>query len=142
MARTMGIHETQVDIGSQEWQIIVPTIPDQHISFRFGDTQNSLIVDPSIDDRALLHVRGVFLAFFNGTVVLLQIVKRRKALHALGGEVAVGHRVAHDHGVETMLAQECDHTAGHRTFATASPHRTHGDHRHLAGQHRRVDPEA
>jgi hypothetical protein len=125
MPWTMWIHETEVDNRVDERQIIVPSVPDNHLSFRFGGTQDGLIIDASINHRPLLHVRFVFLAFFDGTVLPIQVIKRRKALDALCCKVSVRHGVAQHDGMQAMRAPESHHASGDSTFATPryAPHR-------------------
>ena len=83
MPGAMRIDQAEVEIGSEKRQAIVPTVPDNDLSFRLGHMENGGIIHPGIDYRVLFQMRFIFLAFFDRAVVPIQVCEGGKALQPL-----------------------------------------------------------
>jgi hypothetical protein len=88
----VGHHNRQV--GLVEGEVVVAAVPQDDIHFLFGLAQDGFVIHAGIDDNAVIEVRFVFLALFNGAFVLIQVGVIGEALHLLLDQVAVGHGVA------------------------------------------------
>ncbi len=75
------------------------------------------VIDAGENDHAFPYMLFVFFALLDGAVVAVAVFHRGEALHRLGSEIAVGHRMAHDDGVKLALFQNCRDASNHRVFA-------------------------
>ena len=120
----MRVGHDDVQIGLVEGGVVVAAIPNNHIRFRFGAAQDGFVIHPRINHCPHLDVQLIFLALFDGAIVLFHVFIGGEALHSLFGQIAIGHGVAHGHNTAVAhLLQQPHHLA--RCLALAAP-RAHG----------------
>ena len=71
----------------------------------------------------------VLFHFLDRALVLLEILDRGEALHGLGREIAVGHRVADGHDLLAHVLEDLRHAPGCLRFAATGADRADRDHR-------------
>ncbi len=135
--RPVGINDDNLEVGTEEGQVVIAAVPDDDVGFLLGLAQDGLIIDAGEDDRATLDVRFVLLTLLDGAVGTIHIGVGGKALHGLGGEIAIRHGVAHsDHTLIAQLAlQNIEHLARGLALAAAGAHGADGDDRPRRRQH-------
>ena len=129
VAGTQGVGHHYQQVRQEEGQVIVAAIPEDDIGLLLRLAQDGFVVDPGEDDAAGLEVRLVLLAFLDGGVVAGQIVAIAEALHALCGEIAVGHGMADHHRCQPTPGQQRRHGARGLALAGTGAHRAHRDDR-------------
>ena len=94
MRRTQRIAHNDIEVGFYKGEIIVATVPEYQVRLGLRGLQNCLVVHPGKDHQALSHIRLVLLSLLYRAVVQIQVRQGSEALHRLGAQVAVRHRVA------------------------------------------------
>src|SRR5262249_56140800 len=94
--------------------------------------------DAGEDEVALGEVRLVLLALLDRRVGLLEILVALEALHALRGEIAVGHRMAQNGDTLAALTEQPRDVARRLALAGARSHCTDRDDRLPRREHRVV----
>jgi hypothetical protein len=87
------VDDHEVQVGPQEGEVVVAAVPDDDVRLGLRLLEDRRVVDAGEDDAAGLQVGLVLLALLVGAAGLLEIRAAGEALHPLGGEVAIGHRV-------------------------------------------------
>ncbi len=141
MAGTQRVDDGNHEVGDEEGEVVVATVPDDDVTFCLGLAQDLLVVDPGVHHHA--HADGllVLLPFLQTGVGSVDVGHRCEALHSHVLEVAVGHRVAHEGDPEPRLEEDLAHPTGGLALATPSPHGTDGHDRLDASQHCGIRPE-
>src|SRR5439155_10613983 len=114
-----------LDVRLVEGQVVVAAVPDDDVGLTLRLLQDGAVIDAGIDDRAVLEVRLVFLAFFDGALVPVEVLEGGEALHALLHEIAVGHRVTHRHDAPPLVEELPADAARRLALARAGAHRAH-----------------
>jgi hypothetical protein len=96
---------------------------------------------PAKTTVARLDVVFVFFALLDRALVLIEVLHGVVALHALGDEITVGHRVPHNGDAQVLGAEQFADLAGRLALAAARADGADGDDGLLRLDHRRVDVE-
>ena len=129
VAGTVRVGDGDVQVGGVEAEVVVAAVPEDDVGFLLGLAHDGLVVDAGVDHVAGHDVRLVLLHLLDGALVLLEVVDRRVALHALGDEVAVRHGVTDADDLLAGLAQHGLDLARGLALAGAGAHGADGDHR-------------
>jgi hypothetical protein len=97
-------------------------------------------IRPYLRRQAERQIGLVFLAFFQGAVGGVEVGARREALHGLGREIAVGHRVAQHRRTPAGGNEAACEVARGLRLAAAGTHGTHRDDRPGRFKHRAPRP--
>jgi len=116
-------------IGNIEREVIIPAVPKDNIHFLFSLAQDGFVIDASVHNHTIVNVRFVFLALFNGALVLFQVSIRGKTLHFLLYQVPIGHGMADGCHLVAHIPQDQGNTAGGLAFARTGADRTDRNHR-------------
>ena len=141
----VGIDQDDLEIRSIKGQVVVAAVPEHDVGLALGGPEDLLVVDAGEHHVAGPDVRLVLLHLFDGAVVPREIFEGGEALHGLRGEIAIGHRVAHDGDGATALGEQTRNMPRGRALADAGAHGAHADHGSLGSEHgavRRQEPEA
>ena len=138
-AERVGYGDEQV--GLVEREVVVAAVPQDNVGLRLGLAQDGLVVDAGVEDAAGVEVRLVFLSFLDRGLVAIEIGVGGVALDPLRHEVAVGHRMAHDHDLETLLLEQLRQVARGLALARAGARGARGHDWLGARQHRPRRPE-
>ena len=84
-----------MQVGLEEWEIVVAAILDNDVRLRLGLLQDRLIVNAAKHDIAKRKVRFILLALLGRTTRGIQICARGEALHAFLLEITIRHRMTH-----------------------------------------------
>ncbi len=134
----MRIDEHDLQIGLHEGEVVVASVPENDVGFRFGLPEDPFIVHPCEHDITLPEMGLVFFPLLDGAVRLPKVLQRSKPLDRLLRQVAVWHGMT-DHGdPHAGLSKPPRRRARERTFPRPRPHGADGDHRFGGAQHRRV----
>ena len=132
----VGHHDRQV--GLVEGEIVVAAIPQDDIHFLLGLAQDGFVIHAGVDDHAVIEVRFVLLALFDGALVLVQVGIIGEALHLLRDQVAVGHGVADGGHLVAHVAQDQRNAPGGLALARTGAHRADRNDRLGRFEHGRV----
>ena len=141
VARPVRIDQHDVDRRLNERQIVVPPVPDDHVGFRLGLSQNPFVVHPGEHDRPRRQMRLVFFPFLDRATGPVEILQRPEPLYRLRREISVRHRMAENGGTQPPRPAPPGYRARERAFPRPGPHRTDGDHRLRRPQHGRTRPQ-
>src|SRR5208282_935161 len=75
------------------------------------------------------NVRFIFLAFFDGALLKVEILHGGESLNSLRRKISIGHGMSNNHWPSTLAAQLSRDQARHRTLAASGSHRAHGNDR-------------
>ena len=76
-----------------------------------------------------MNMRLIFFAFFDRTLLHIEVFHRGEALHRLRCQIAVWHRMADYNGRQSVSPQFRGDEARYRTLTASGPHRTDRDNR-------------
>ena len=95
MAGAQRVDDGDLEVGDEEGEVVVASVPDDNVTFCLGLAQDLLVVDPGVHHHA--HADGllVLLSFLQAGMGGVDLGHRCEALHSHGLEVPIGHRVAH-----------------------------------------------
>jgi hypothetical protein len=130
------IDDDDEEVRAVEREIVVAAIPQDDVRLGLGRPQDLGVVHPGVHHSTGVEVGLVLLALLDRRPVEREVLVRREALDPLALEVAVGHRVAHDHDAQAPLLEEDRDPAGRLALACAGARRADRDDRTPAGQHR------
>ena len=141
VAGPQRVDDGDLEVGDEEGEVVVASVPDDDVALCLGLAQDLLVVDPGVHHHA--HADGllVLLPFLQAGMGGVDLGHRCEALHSHGLEVPIGHRVAHEGDPEPRLEEYLAHPAGGLALATPGPHGADGHHRLDARQHRGRWPE-
>ncbi len=137
----MGVEHHEVEIGTEEGEVVVAAVPDDDVDVALGPLENRRIVDARVDRRAHGDVGLVLLALLDRGLRSVEIRVAGEALHRLLLEVAVGHRMPDGGDAQSPLEQPADDEAGQSALAHARAHRADREDRDRRLEHRRARPE-
>jgi hypothetical protein len=83
VAGAVRVSDDNLQVRNVEGEVVVAAIPQDDVDFFFGGAQDFLVIDTGIDDHAVIDVRFVLFALFDGAFVLVQVVVVREALYFL-----------------------------------------------------------
>ena len=89
VTRTMRVDHDDVDVRLDERRVVVAAVPQNDVGFRFGRSQDPLVVDAGKDEIALGEVRLVLLALLDGRIGCVEVLVALEPLHGLPRQVAV-----------------------------------------------------
>jgi hypothetical protein len=141
VAGPQRVDDRDPDVRLVERRVVVAAVPDDHVGLFFGLAEDRLEVDTGEDDVARLDVVFVFFALLDRALVLIEVLHGVVALHALGDEITVGHRVPHNGDAQVLGAEQFADLAGRLALAAARADGADGDDGLLRLDHRRVDVE-
>ena len=124
-----------------EREVVVPAVPEQDVALRLRLRQDVGVVDAGVDDRAGRDVRLVLLALLDRGLVAVEVLERRVALHALGVQVAVRHRVPHRDDPLARVLQHAGDRARRLALAGAGAHGADRHDGNVGIEHGRVRPQ-
>ena len=139
--RAQGVGHHEVHRGPEEGKVVVAAVPDQHVAFAGGSLEDRGVVDTGVHHRPPREVRFVLLAFLDRRVGAVEVLVGSEPLHALGGEIAVGHGMSDDDRSLPRGGERVDDPSRRLALAGPRPHGAHGHHRDRRVEHRRVRPE-
>lgn len=99
------IDHNDLKIGLVERRVIVAAIPQNHVGFFLGGTQNLFVIHTGINHGAFADVRFVLLAFFDRALLQVEIFEGGEALDRLRREVAIGHGMPDNDGLASVFAK-------------------------------------
>ena len=76
VAEAQRIGHDDVEIGAVERQVVVPTVPEDHVCVRLHLLENLRIVHAGVDDGSVHDVRLVFLDLLDRAFVTLEVGQR------------------------------------------------------------------
>ena len=135
VSRAVGIDHRDVQVGLVEGQVVITTVPHNHIGFLLRLAHDRLIIHPGVDHVAAHDMWFIFLPLLDGAFVAVEIGQFGEALHPLGHQVAVGHRMADGGDLFARSLEQLHHPAGHLALAASGAHRTDCDHRFARFNH-------
>ena len=138
---TERIHQRDPHRGAVERDVVVATVPQQHVAFGLRLFEDRSVVDARIDDGPRHDVRLVLLAFLDRALVTVQVRELGIPLHALRGQIPVRHRVPHGDDALARRLEGLRDRAGGLRLPDARAHRRHRDGRDGRLQHGRVRSE-
>ncbi len=141
LPRPQGVDQHDVQVGPQEREVVVASVPHDEIRLVLGALHDRRVVHAREHHVPRREVRLVLLALLRGASGRVQIRPAREALDALALEIAVGHRVAqHRHPVPAPAQPPSEPSRGLR-LAAPRPDGRDRDDRHLRPQHRPPRPQ-
>src|SRR4029450_9383787 len=125
-----------VDVRHVEGQIVVPTVPQQHVALGLRLLEDVAVVDTGVDAAAQCCVGLVLLALLDRGIEAVEAPERRVALHPLCLEVPVRHRMPNRHDALPGALERLGDRARRLALARTRPHGADGDDRNGGRQHR------
>ena len=141
VARAEWIGDDDVEIGSEERQVVVPAVPDEHVALALGQLQHGRVVDPRVDRHAEGDRLLVLLSLLDGGVRAVDVLEAGEALHAHRLEVAVRHRMAHEPDAVAGGGEEGADATARRALPAPGSHGRDRDDGLRGLEHRRVRAE-
>ncbi len=136
VARPERIRDHHEEVRLVEREVVVTAVPEDDVGLLLGLTEDRLIVDPGVKDPARVEMRLVLLALLDRGLVAVQVRVRREALDALLDQVAVRHRVADHHDLQTLRLEQARKVPGGLALAGPGARGARGDDRLRAPDHR------
>src|SRR5208282_6492178 len=91
VSRPVRVSNYNMQVWLVEGKVVVASIPNYNVGFVFGFDQDSIVVDPRINCVIAQDVGLVLLSFLYCTSILVQILKRSKALNRLSRKITIRH---------------------------------------------------
>ncbi len=96
VAGPVRIDHRDVNVGTEERQVVVAAVPEDHVALGLRGREDGRVVDAGEHREPLLDVRLVLLHLLDRAALPAHVLQRRESLHPLCDQVAVGHGVTHD----------------------------------------------
>ena len=93
VAGAQRIDQTDQEVGPQEGQVVVASVPEDDVRLGPRAPGDALEVDSREDDSTRRDVRLVLLALLDRAAPRVEVLERGESLHRLRCEIAVGHGV-------------------------------------------------
>src|SRR5271167_2047312 len=144
MACAVRVSHHNLQIASVETCVVVAAVPQDDVRFFFGGAENLLVVDSRVNHRAVLKMRLVFFPFLDRAFIAIQIFAVGEALYGLRLQISIGHRVANDNRLPTVVPEFPRDEPRNGTLSAAGSHgayRNHGNSRFHLGVFGAEEPE-
>jgi hypothetical protein len=138
VARSQRVHEHDVHGRPVERQVVVPAVPQKDVALGLGLLEDGPVVDARVDHGSGRDVRLVLLALLDGRVVAIEVRHLGVALHALGGQVPVRHRMPDGHDAPPGVLDGLRDRPGRLGLPDARAHGRHGHDGNGRVEHRRI----
>ncbi len=102
----MGIYNHNVQIGSIEGQVVVPSVPNDYVSLLLCRSQDSFVIYTRVDYDPIVDVGLVLFPFLNGALVFLKVFVGSESLACLLAQIAIGHRMPYNNYVQAFRLQD------------------------------------